>query len=439
MVSRRGFVKGSGLALFGVGLMGGIPAFIAEAAASDKFIRPYKRKRTLVCIFQRGAMDGLMAVTPFTDEYLKEARPTLFLSAASGAVSMSGSGGSAAGGSSALIDLDGRFGLHPSMAAFESLYKDKRLAIVHGIGSPNNTRSHFDAQDYMESGTPFNKGTASGWLNRAVGLLGHDALTPFTAVSLTSAMPRSFYGDHPAVAISNLQDFAIQMKGNTAGANMAAKSFEDLYDQTSPGLLQETGKESFEAMKMLQKADVRNYKPANNAVYPNSPLGNSLRQVAQLIKMDVGLEVAFAESTGWDTHFNQGSDNGIFARNVADLSNSITAFWNDLAAYQDDLTVMTMTEFGRTVHQNGTGGTDHGRASCNFILGNGVAGGQVYGKVSTLATDNLEDGRDLPVTTDFRSVFSEVADRHLGLANDKVLFPDWTGLKIGVMGQAAAV
>jgi uncharacterized protein (DUF1501 family) len=431
MVSRRGFIKGSGLALFGVGLMGGIPAFIAEAAASDKIISPYKRKKVLACIFQRGAMDGLMAVTPFGDSYLQTARPNLFITAAGGG---SATGGARGGRGASLIDLDGKFGLHPSMQAFEPLFRDKRLAIVHGIGSPNNTRSHFDAQDYMESGTPFNKGTASGWLNRAVGLLGHDALTPFTAVSLTSAMPRSFYGDHPAVAISNLQDFAIQLRGNPAGANMAAKSFEDLYDQTSPGLLQETGKESFEAMKMLQKADIRNYRPAGNAVYPNSPLGNSLKQVAQLIKMEVGLEVAFAESTGWDTHFNQGTDNGVFARNAADLSNSIAALWNDLGAYQDEVTVMTMTEFGRTVHQNGTGGTDHGRASCNFILGNGVAGGRVHGKVSTLAVENLEDGRDLPVTTDFRSVFSEVADHHLGIANDKVLFPDWSGGTLGVMG-----
>ena len=198
-------------------------------------------------------------------------------------------------------------------------------------------------------------------------------------------------------------------------------------------LLKETGKESFDAVKMLQKADVRNYIPANNAVYPTTPLGNSLKQIAQLIKMDVGLEVAFAESGGWDTHFNQGTRTGVFARNVADLSNSITAFWNDMGAYQDDVTVMTMTEFGRTVKQNGTGGTDHGRASCNFILGNDVNGGLVHGKVKPLAIENLEDGRDLAVTTDFRSVFSEVADKHLNINNDKILFPDWTGNKLGVM------
>ena len=421
MVSRRGFLRSGGMALLGVGLMGGIPSFIAEAAAATKTTGLYKKKKVLVCIFQRGAMDGLMAVTPFNDQYLQAARPTLFLSAAKN------------GPNKSLIDLDGHYGLHPSMAAFEPFFRDKRLAIVQGIGSPNNTRSHFDAQDFMESGTPFNKGTSSGWLNRAVGLLGHDALTPFTAVSMTSAMPRSFYGDNPTVSISNLQDFAIQIRGNNAGANLAAKSFEDLYDQASSSLLKDTGKESFDAVKMLQKANIKNYIPANNVIYPASPLGNSLKQVAQLIKMDVGLEIAFAESTGWDTHFNQGSDTGIFARNVNDLSNSMVAFWNDLEAYQDDVTVMTMTEFGRTVHQNGTGGTDHGRASCNFILGNAVNGGMVHGTMKPLSVENLEDGRDLAVTTDFRSVFSEVADAHLKINNDHILFPDWSGNRIGVM------
>jgi uncharacterized protein (DUF1501 family) len=421
MTSRRGFIKAGGLALFGIGL-GGIPGFLADAVAGTTTPGLFKKKKIMVCIFQRGAMDGLMAVTPFTDQYLKAVRPTLFMSAAQG------------GKAKSLIDLDGKFGLHPSMSAFEPMFREKRMSIVHGIGSPNNTRSHFDAQDFMESGTPFKKGTESGWLNRAVGLLGHDAATtPFQGVSMTSSLPRSFYGDNPAVAISNLADFNIQLRGNQAGANMASKSFEDLYDQTSSGLLKNTGKESFDAIKMLQKTDTKNYKPTNNVVYPASPLGNSLKQIAQLIKMDVGLEVAFAESGGWDTHFNQGTENGIFARNVNDLSNSIMAFWNDMSGYQDEVTVMTMTEFGRTVAQNGTGGTDHGRASCNFILGNDVNGGIVHGLVNPLAKENLEDGRDLAVTTDFRAVFSEVADKHLGISNNKVLFPDWAGKQIGVM------
>jgi uncharacterized protein (DUF1501 family) len=419
MISRKAFLKAGGLTLFGIGI-GGIPAFMAQAANLVQEPALFKRRKILVSIFQRGAMDGLMAVSPFNDQFLKAARPGLFMPATKSSNVPS------------LIDLDGRFGLHPAMQAFESVFREKRLAIVHGMGSPNNTRSHFDAQDYMESGTPFNKGTSSGWLNRAVGMLGHEA-TPFQAVSLTSSMPRSLYGEMPALAISNLQDFSIQMRGNPMNANRISKSFEDLYDQTASGLLKTTGKDSFDAVKMLQKTDVRNYKPANDVVYPASPLGNSLKQIAQLIKMDVGLEVAFAESGGWDTHFNQGAANGIFARNVTDLSQSIIAFWKDMEIYQDDLTVMTMTEFGRTVKQNGTGGTDHGRASCNFILGNDVNGGIVHGKVDTLAPENLEDGRDLAVTTDFRSIFSELAERHLQIAGKKLLFPGFEGGSIGVM------
>lgn len=419
MASRRVFLKGSALALVTAGL-GGVPTFIAKAAQSRKLWSPYKRHKIMVCIFQRGAMDGLMAVTPFNDTYLQKARPSLFMSAAK------------ASGKS-LIDLDGRFGLHPLMSSFEPLFKEGRLAIVHGVGSPNTTRSHFDAQDYMESGTPFNKGTDSGWLNRAVGLLGHDGATPFQAVSLTSSLPRSFYGDNAAVAISNLEDFSIQLRGNNIGANTAAKSFEELYDKTSSSLLNKTGKESFEAMKILKSADVKNYKPANGATYPVSPLGNSLKQIAQLIKMDVGTEIAFAECGGWDTHYNQGTENGTFARNVADLSNSITAFWTDLGQLQDDVEVMTMTEFGRTVHQNGSNGTDHGRGSCMFVLGNSINGGKVHGKVPELSIENLEDRRDLPVTTDFRAVFDEVATAHLKIKDDGKLFPDWKGNGIGVM------
>lgn len=420
MASRRLFLKSGALALFATSI-GGVPTFLAHAAGSKKIAAPFRKSKILVTIFQRGAMDGLMAVCPFTDEHLKLARPGLFMSAAKSA-------------QTPLIDLDGRFGLHPSMRDLFPLFHDKRLAIVHGVGSPNTTRSHFDAQDYMESGTPFRKGTPSGWLNRAAGLLGHEAVTPFQAVSITSALPKSLYGDHAALAVSDLKDFSIQMRSNPAGANAASGSFEELYDQTASSLLNKTGNESFEAMRMIKQADVRQYKPARDVVYPNSKLGTALKQIAQLIKMDVGLEVAFTETGGWDTHYNQGTLQGTFARNVSDLSKSISAFWADIENFQDEVALMTMTEFGRTVKQNGSNGTDHGRASCMFVLGNRVKGGMVHGNVPTLVKENLEDGRDVPVTTDFRSVFSEVAGRHLKIKNTRDLFPDWNGGHIGVMG-----
>ncbi|NCI48655.1 DUF1501 domain-containing protein [Sediminibacterium roseum] len=418
MINRRAFMKSGALALFAAGV-GGVPTFIARAANSRKIIPPYKKNKVLVCIFQRGAMDGLMAVSPYADANLKTLRPTLYMSPAETEGKM--------------FDLDGRFGLHPSLAAFDPYFKEGRMAIVHGVGSPNTTRSHFDAQDYMESGTPFSKSTQSGWLNRAVGLLGHEPATPFRAVSLTSSLPRSFYGDNETLAINNLQEFAVQMRGNPLASNLASKSFESLYDQTSNQLLNKTGKESFDAMKMLNVNNLKNYQPAAGIVYPNSALGNSLKQIATLIKMDIGMEVAFAESGGWDTHFNQGTANGALARNLKDFSDSIDAFWKDMSAYQDDVTVMTMTEFGRTAHQNGTGGTDHGRASCLFVLGNDVQGGKVYNNIKTLAKEDLEDGRDLPVSTDFRSVFSAVANGHLKINNNKVLFPSWDGQSLGVM------
>lgn len=331
-----------------------------------------------------------------------------------------------------MFDLDGRFALHPSLAAFQPFFTEGRMAIVHGVGSPNNTRSHFDAQDYMESGTPFSKSTSSGWLNRAVGLLGHEG-SPFRAVSLTSSLPRSLYGDQESLVINNLQEFAIQMRGNPLATSLASQSFEQLYDQTTSQILNRTGKESFDAIRMLNVNNSKNYQPVNAVVYPNSPLGNSLKQIAILIRMDVGMEVAFAESGGWDTHFGQGTVNGALARNLKDFSDSIAAFWKDVDAYQDEVTVMTMTEFGRTAHQNGTGGTDHGRASCLFVLGNDVQGGKVYNNMKSLAKEELEDGRDLPVSTDFRSVFSSVANGHLKIHDDSKLFPGWEGKGFGLM------
>jgi len=417
MIERRAFMKSGALALFASGF-GGLPSFIAQAANSNKIIQPYKKNKTLVCIFQRGAMDGLMTVSPYADTNLKILRPSLYMSPSE-----------KEGG---LIDLDGKFGLHPAMAALSGYFTDKQMAIVHGVGSPNNTRSHFDAQDYMEAGTPYNKGTASGWLNRVVGLMGHEA-SPFRAVSLTNSLPRSLYGNNEALAISNLQDFAIQARNTPITMNSASKSFEQLYDQTSSSLLSKTGKESFDALKMLNLNTLKNYQPAKDIVYPTSALGNALKQIAVLIKMNLGLEVAFAESGGWDTHVNQGTTNGGLARNLKDFSESIAAFWKDLAAYQDDVTVMTMTEFGRTAHQNGTGGTDHGRASCLFVLGNDVQGGKVYQNLKSLAKEDLEDGRDLPVSTDFRSVFSAVANRHLNINDNKILFPEWSGNSLNLM------
>lgn len=394
MLTRRLFLKAGGVALF---TLGAGPQFLNRAAMAAQ-----GRRKVLVTIFQRGAMDGLMAVTPLSED-LRALRPRLALS------------------SKEVLDLGVDFGLHPAFEPLLPLWKEKRLGIVHAVGSPDSTRSHFDAQDYMETGTPGRKGTPSGWLNRAVGLLGHEA-SPFRAVSLTPALPRSLYGDEPALAVADLADF----KPPAAG-----QSFEALYRQTAQKVLHDTADDTFQAMDMLTPDKVARYRPANGAGYPQTPLGQALRQIALLVKSDVGLEVAFAESGGWDTHVQQGTVNGSFARQARDLARSIHAFWTDLGpAWQDDVLLSTMTEFGRTVRENGSGGTDHGHGSCLFVLGNRVQGGKVHGSFPGLGREVLYDGRDLPVTTDFRAVFCELAGRHLGITDDGKLFPGWAGTRL---------
>ncbi len=416
---RRAFLKSGGLALFTAGVTGPGPLFLARAVQAAE-VAPLHRRKVLVAIFQRGAMDGLMAVSPLGDSHLGKLRPRLAMSAARRAAG------------EALMDLDVGFGLHPALESLVPLWKDGRLGIVHAVGSPDPTRSHFDAQDYMESGTPGRKGTSSGWLNRVSGLLGHEP-SPFRSVALTRALPRSFYGREAAVAVSDLADFRVRLPGASRTEQAAGRGFEALYEQASQELLRTTARETFEAVELLDKLDPAGYRPAPGADYPQSPLGASLRQVALLIKAGVGLEVAFAETGGWDTHVQQGTADGSFAGRARDLARSMAAFWTDLGTYQDDVALLTMTEFGRTVAENGSGGTDHGHGSCLFVLGNRIDGGRVHGSFPGLDRDALYEGRDLPVTTDFRAVFAEVAGKHLGIDDNEKMFPGWTGRRLPLL------
>ncbi len=412
-MNRRAFLKAGGLALVTLGTG---PAFLQRAARAAQEPTALGRRKVLVTIFQRGAMDGLAAVAPVgAEEQLAKLRPRLGMSAAQGA------------GDEALIDLGVGFGLHPALAPLVPLWKAGQLGIVHAVGSPDPTRSHFDAQDFMETGTPGRKGTPDGWLNRVAGKLGHDA-TPFRAMALTPTLPRSLYGPEPAMAVADLREFHVQSPA--MGAVDAGRGFEALYAEASANLLRDTARETFEATRTLEQLDVSKYRAAPEARYPSGPLARSLRQIAFLIKSNIGLEVAFAESGGWDTHVLQGSANGSFARRAADLSSAIAAFWTDLGTHRDDVVVLTMTEFGRTAFENGSGGTDHGHGSCLFVLGRDVLGGKVHGEFPGLARDALFEGRDLAITTDFRSVFAEVASRHLGVADDATLFPGWEGNRL---------
>ncbi|MEP6916250.1 MAG: DUF1501 domain-containing protein [Acidobacteriota bacterium] len=403
MISRRIFLKNGGLALVSLGFAPRFLGRTVEAAASSR--------RVLITIFQRGAVDGLNMIVPFGESAYYAARPTL-------AIARPGTSPDSA------VDLDGFFGLHPRLAPLKPLYDARQMAIVHACGSPDGTRSHFDAQDYMESATPGVKSTEDGWLNRYLHAREHQAATPFRAVALAPQLPRSLQGIEPALAIGQISQFGIR---GGQGSDMVQSSFESEYGAAAESVLHSTGHEAFDAVKMLKTANPGQYTPANGAEYPRSGFGEALRQIAQLVKADVGLEVAFAESGNWDHHVNEGAATGQLGARLDDLARGIAALARDLGDRMQDVVILTMSEFGRAVVENGSRGTDHGHGNAMMILGGAVRGGKVYGRWPGLAPEQRYEGRDLSVTTDFRSVFSEVVRGHLGLTDTSRVFPGFTG------------
>ena len=320
-----------------------------------------------------------------------------------------------------MVDLNGFFGLHPSLAPLKPLWDQKHLAIVHAAGSPDETRSHFDAQDYMESGTPGVKSTTDGWLNRTVQSEGPAADSPFRAVALGTSLPRILAGKAPAVAVSNVNGFSIA-GGNPAAAPIG-NTFEAMYAQSVDSVLHGTGNETFEAVKMLKSADPQQYAPAAGANYPKGRFGDAMRQTAQLIKSNVGVQIAFTDIGGWDHHVNEGAVDGQLGNVLREFAQSIAAFWIDLGTLAEDTVLISMSEFGRTARENGNRGTDHGHANVMFVLGGPVKGGRVYGRWPGLDPSQLHEGRDLALTTDFRTVVGESVARHLGNHDLNAVFP----------------
>ena len=408
-MNRRFFIKSGTVALASFGVAGVAPSFL-QRVVLGKSTGKGQRPKTLIAIFQRGAVDGLNMVVPYGESAYYNLRPGIAIEKP--------------GGAEAAIALDGFFGLHPSMTSLKSLWDSKRLAIVNAVGSPDNTRSHFDAQDYMESATPGRKGTPDGWLNRYLQGRSDPKSSPFRAVSLTNALPRAMQGKAPTVAMSRLGDFSIRAGNNSASVQ---GGFEAIYARTMNDHLTGTGRETFEAVNYLKQVNPGQYQPENGAQYPRTPFGFSLLQIAQLIKAGVGLEVAFTDTQGldWDTHVNQGNARGQLSNLLQQFSNGLTALFVDLGQRMDDVVILTMSEFGRTVRENGNRGTDHGHANAMFVLGNRVRGGKVYGQWPGLKNDQLHEGRDLALTTDFRDVFAEVGQRHLGATNLAHIFPGY--------------
>ncbi len=413
-MDRRYFLKSSGIALASFSMATALPAFLKRTALArtieDRLVSGSKRK-VLIAIFQRGAVDGLNMIVPYGEPLYYSYRPNL-------AIAQPGSSEN-----ETAIDLDGFFGLHPALKPLKSLYDEKQLAIIHAVGSPDNTRSHFDAQDFMESATPGLKSTQDGWLNRYLSANVKTGESPFRAVALGTNLPRSLQGRAPAIAISNISDFTL--KGGP-GPNTLQVAFEGLYGQTADYKLGKIGQEAFDAINFLKKANPAQYKPVESANYPRGRFGDSLRQIAQLIKAEVGLEVAFTDIGGWDTHVNQGAGQGQLAERLKEFSQGLAAIATDLGPRLSDVVILTMSEFGRTVRENGTRGTDHGHANCMLVLGGAVKGGKVYGRWPGLSADQLYEGRDLDLTADFRSVFTEVLTGHFAARNLAQIFPGYT-------------
>jgi uncharacterized protein (DUF1501 family) len=398
MLTRRFFLRASAVAMAGVGAA---PAWLVRAAAQEG-----RRRKIFVAIFQRGAADGLNIVVPFFEKRYYDGRPSIAVPAP--------------GKPNGAIDLDGRFGLHPSLQPLKGLWDRGQLAIVEATGSPDPTRSHFDAQDFMESGTP-GRPSEDGWLNRALPAV-EPSTSPLRAIAIGAQLPRTVRGRQPAVAVGDLAQFQVRNR-------QAAGILESMYANSADARLKASGKETFDAARMIESIARTPYAPANGAQYQGE-FGRSLQQVARLIKADVGVEVAFADVGGWDHHSNEAPQLAVL---LQQFGASLAAFARDMGDRMEDIVLVTMSEFGRTVKEDGNNGTDHGHGNVMFVLGGAARGGQIYGRWPGLEPEQLYEQRDLAVTTDFRDVLGELVTGHLGQAVDRV-FPGYqAGARLGLL------
>ena len=401
-LTRRNFLKLSGLTAL-AGVMDR-PAWMPRLAFRPAAGGP--AGDILICIFLRGAMDGLNAIVPHVETRYHDLRPTIRIpdpDQANGA-----------------IDLDGFFGLHPALEPLKDIYAEGDLAFIHASGSPDPSRSHFDAQDFMERGVPGNKTISSGWLARHLASVGTENDSPFRAVGMASILQTSLHGPVPAIALKSIADF--HLNGNEQEIARVQQTLQSLY--LGDNWLDQEGQQVFQAIDFLEQADPSQYEPQHGAEYGEDFFGLGLKQIAQIIRADMGLEVACIDLGGWDTHANQGSVEGAMAALLTELAAGLNAFYTDLQEEFHRITLVTMSEFGRRVQENASQGTDHGHGNVMFLMGGGVNGGRVYGDWPGLEEENLDRG-DLAITTDYRTVLSEIVQKRL--LNDHLaeVFPNF--------------
>ena len=421
-ISRRDFIKttgviGASMAMFPSWMprlaFRPLGAHFAQGAPGD----------VLVCVFLRGGLDGISAIVPYTEgKHYYDARP-------SQAVLEPGGGGDA------VIDLDGQFGLHPSLAPLHEIYQEQDLAIVHATGLTDATRSHFDAMQFMEKGTPGDKSLGTGWIGRHLQSAAWENESPFRAVGMGVMIPQSLRGPVSPLSIQSIADF--HFRGREDELRKLQQSLAAMYTvEAEHSPLGGQADLVWETIDTLQQLDASNYRPHTDVEYPPGEYGMALQQVAQLIKADVGLEVACIDIGGWDTHEQQGTREGMLRALLDSLARGLSAFYADLGDHMQNITLLAMSEFGRRVQENSSQGTDHGHGNIMFLMGGGIVGGQVFSRWPTLAPEALDDG-DLAITTDYRDVLAEVLQGRLLNPAVSEIFPNYTPTKLGLVENRA--
>lgn len=394
------------LAALGVLPYVGAFEFLGHKAYAEALL---KRKKTLVVIFQRGAVDGLSMVSPLGDSYFnKEIRPNIILP------------------SDQMIKLDSYFGLSPAMSSFKPLWDKGLLSVVQQVGSHSGSRSHFDSQDYMESGTPDKKSTEDGFLARAAQLFPQHETAKITSLSVQPNLPRSISGDSTSLSFNDLNSFSIKGFGSNKGSS--SDGFEAFFETALDEVLKGQNKNSLNLLEDFAKAK----KVTLKQEYPKGQLAPRLKDIAKIIKSDIYIPFIVTESGGWDTHVNQGNEKGTLSNRLKEFSDSIAAFVNEIGSKIEDVTIITITEFGRTVRENGNRGTDHGHGSCFFVINGNVKPKNIIANWKDLKKENLYEERDLPVTTDFRDIFSEILRTQFSFNDLSKVFPDHKIKKTGL-------
>lgn len=393
--------------------------FLRRLALRSDVVATEIGEKTLVCVFLRGGADTLNMFVPYADDDYYKIRPTI-------SIPHPNSGK----GKDASIKLDDFYSLHPKLASILPIYKDGRMAVVQAVGTDNPTGSHFETQDQMDHGDAFKKTSGGGWLARYLRARFGNNLTPLSAVSIGPMLPESLRGAPGASAISTIED--IRIKAPCENPGVVAQALSDLYG-SDVGLLSVPGRDTLNLLRRVETLRSVEYKPSNGANYADTPFARGLKEVARLIKSNVGLEVACVDLDGWDTHFVQGSVDGQQAGLIEILSDGLAAFDADLADRRKQVTTLVITEFGRRTYENGSLGTDHGRGFAAMIIGDDIRGGRIIGHYPGLHEAKWVLGpAGLEVIYDYRSILSEVLTKKMGLLNSHDVFPGFEAQKIGI-------